>query len=84
MAEIMAGVEIYFFFHAVVDGGYSELFAGLEGWVRCAGAPKFDVDADDGHGLEMVMYRYEGLVGTVSIPATTKDWGCFSMVFVPR
>jgi hypothetical protein len=78
--ELMAPATIYFFFHPREDGGYTAIFSKLENWERCAAFPQYDIHNGD-HGLKMVMYKLEARGGTYSIPPTTKDRACFSMVF---
>ena len=73
--------SIYFFFHVRKDGGYTPLFANLEGWELCKEAPQYDIHSGH-HGLDMVMYRLEAKPGVYSIPRSTSDRGCFNMVFV--
>jgi hypothetical protein len=78
--ELMAPATIYFFFHPREDGGYTAIFSTLENWERCAAFPRYDIHNGD-HGLKMVMYKLEARAGAYSIPPTTKDRACFSMVF---
>ena len=79
--QLHAPAVVYFFFHEQVDGGYSAIFPGLEGWTRSAAYPQYDIHNGD-HGLKMTMYRLSAPPGTYSIPATTEDRACFNMVFV--
>jgi hypothetical protein len=78
--ELLAPAKIFFFFHHQVDGGYSEIFAKLKNWKRCAAAPQYDIRNGD-HGLKMVMYQLEADAGTYVIPPTTTDRACFNIVF---
>jgi len=78
--KLFSPAKIYFFFHHVVDGGYSEIFKGLKCWKPCALAPQYDIHNGD-HGLKMLMFKFEAEAGTYSIPPTTKDRACFGIVF---
>jgi|GEM_PF-6562162 len=78
--ELLAPAKIFFFFHYQVDGGYSEIFAKLKNWKRCAVAPQYDIRNGD-HGLKMVMFQLEADAGTYVIPPTTTDRACFNIVF---
>ncbi|MBC8479368.1 MAG: hypothetical protein H8D46_02790 [FCB group bacterium] len=74
--------DIYFFFHADKDGGYAEIFKNLAGWKRVEEAPQYDIHRGS-HGLDMIMYHLKSDTGEVTIPASTIDRACFSMVFQP-
>ncbi len=78
--ELFFPVTIYFFFHYKVDGGYSEIFPTLTNWKKCDDAPQYDIHNGD-HGLKMVMYKMDAEAGVYTIPPTTKDRACFSIVF---
>lgn len=71
---------VFVFFHAETDGGYGKIFDALDGWHRSARTPQYDV-AHGTHGLKMVMYQRSMTPGRYQIPATTRDRGCFSIVF---
>ncbi|MBN2712327.1 MAG: hypothetical protein JXR97_07805 [Planctomycetes bacterium] len=74
---------VYFFFHHTVEGGYSEIFAGLNGWEHCGTAPQYDIHNGE-HGLRMVMYKLSTQAGTYTIPPTIKDKACFNFVVHPE
>ncbi len=76
-------IEVYFFFHYKVDGGYSEIFPNLDGWKKLNIAPQYDIHNGD-HGLKMIMYKKVLKKGSYVIPPTTKDKACFSIVFKNR
>jgi hypothetical protein len=78
--ELLSPATVYFFFHDTVDGGYSKIFKNLNGWKRSKFFPQYDIHNGD-HGLKMVMYQLDADIGKYSIPATTKDNGCFNLVF---
>ncbi|MEL6811564.1 MAG: hypothetical protein AAFP76_09540 [Bacteroidota bacterium] len=78
--ELLRPTTIYFFFHATTDGGYSQIFEELETWQRLPNAPQYDIHNGD-HGLDMTLYKLEGTPGIHTIPATTEDRACFSIVF---
>lgn len=78
--ELSSPAKVYFFFHEGGDGGYSAIFAKLDGWKRSSSFPQYDIHNGD-HGLRMVMYQLEAGAGTYSIPATTADRACFNIVF---
>ncbi len=78
---VSAPTKIYFFFHYQVDGGYSDIFARLNGWHLCPQAPQYDIYNGD-HGLKMLMYEIDADSGTYTIPATTEERACFSIVFI--
>ena len=78
--DILKPTTISFFFHSKVDGGFSEIFENLDGWEKMSLAPQYDIHNGD-HGLDMTLYRLEAQPGAYSIPATTKDRACFSIVF---
>lgn len=79
--EFLVPSIVYFFFHGLVDGGYTEIFPRLEGWKRCSQAPEYDV-LNGAHGRNMTMYKRSFELGEVhSIPPTTHDRACFSIVF---
>lgn len=78
--EVRKPATVYFFFHSRVDGGYSQIFAGLPAWKKHDQAPQYDVKNGD-HGLDMTMYFMHVDPGSYSIPATTADRACFSIVF---
>lgn len=78
--ELLSPAIIYFFFHRNVDGGYNKIFNSLEGWEKCKEAPKYDI-YNGTHGHDMVMYKMIADQGLYTIPPTTKDKACFSIVF---
>jgi hypothetical protein len=78
--ELVSPATVYFFFHDKVDGGYTSIFETLPNWQRSDVFPQYDIHNGD-HGLKMVMYKLEADAGSYSIPATTKDRACFSIVF---
>lgn len=80
MMDILKPTTVSFFFHSRVDGGYSEIFQELDGWEKMSPAPQYDIHNGD-HGLDMTLYQFDAPVGRISIPATTKDRACFSIVF---
>lgn len=81
--EVYEPMTIYFFFHSGVDGGYSNIFSNLEGWVKCTIAPQYDIDNGD-HGKDMTMYRFEAKKGIYLIPPTSKENACFNIVFIMK
>lgn len=80
--ELRSDATIYFFFHVKEDGGYSNIFAELDGWEKCTEFPKYDINNGD-HGLNMIMYKLKAKPGIYVIPPTTKENACFNMVFQP-
>lgn len=78
--DIVKPTTVSFFFHSSVDGGYSQIFEHLDGWEKISPAPQYDIHNGD-HGLDMTLYQLDALPGIISIPATTKDRACFSIVF---
>jgi len=78
--DILRPMTVSFFFHSRVDGGYSQIFEDLEGWTKMSPAPQYDIHNGD-HGLDMTLYQYDATIGLLSIPATTKDRACFSIMF---
>lgn len=78
--DILKPTTISFFFHSKVDGGYSQIFEHLDGWEKMSHAPQYDIYNGD-HGLDMTLYQMNAQPGIYSIPATTKDRACFSIVF---
>lgn len=78
--EILKPTTVSFFFHSRVDGGYSQIFENLDGWKKISPAPQYDIHNGD-HGLDMTLYQLDAQPGMYSIPATTKDRACFSIVF---
>jgi len=78
--DILEPTTISFFFHSTVDGGYSQIFENLDGWEKTNPAPQYDIHNGD-HGLDMTLYLLNAQPGIYSIPATTKDRACFSIIF---
>lgn len=78
--EILKPTTVSFFFHSRVDGGYSQIFEQLDGWKKISPAPQYDIYNGD-HGLDMTLYQLDASPGFITIPATTKDRACFSIVF---
>lgn len=78
--ELLTSADIYFFFHHASDGGYTDIFPNLEGWKRSESAPQYDIH-NGTHGLNMIMYHLDANAGIYTIPATTKDKACLSIVF---
>ncbi|NOR46113.1 MAG: hypothetical protein GQ534_11060 [Candidatus Delongbacteria bacterium] len=78
--DLLKPAKIYFFFHSEVDGGYSDIFSNLDNWELSQEAPQYDI-LNGSHGLEMTMYELDAEAGIYSIPPTTKDRGCFNIVF---
>ena len=78
--EVLKPTTISFFFHSKVDGGYSQIFENLDGWEKMDTAPQYDIH-NGNHGLDMTLYQKNAQPGIYSIPATTKDRACFSVVF---
>jgi len=78
--EVLKPSTISFFFHSKVDGGYSQIFENLDGWEKMDTAPQYDIH-NGNHGLDMTLYQKNVQPGIYSIPATTKDRACFSIVF---
>jgi len=72
-------VTVYFFFHDIFDGGYTEIFKNLPLWRRTSLRPQYDI-ANGEHGLSMITYVAVLPEGTYSIPPTTEDKACFSLV----
>lgn len=78
--ELFESAMVYFFFHETVDGGYSEIFKKLNGWLECYDTPKYDI-YNGSHGLKMKMYKKHHEKGVYQIPETTKARACFSIGF---
>jgi hypothetical protein len=78
--DILEPTTVSFFFHSIVDGGYSQIFENLDGWKKASPAPQYDILNGD-HGLDMTIYQFNAHRGNYSIPATTEDRACFSIVF---
>ena len=78
--DILKPTTVSFFFHSNLDGGYSQIFENLEGWEKMSPAPQYDI-YNGNHGLDMTLYQLDAQPGIYSIPATTKDRACFSIVF---
>lgn len=78
--EVIEPTVISFFFHSQVDGGYSKLFVGLDGWTQVHPAPQYDI-YNGTHGQDMTLFKYVAMPGVYTIPATTEDRACFSIVF---
>tara|TARA_B100001559_G_C16435368_1_gene591772 strand:+ start:217 stop:654 length:438 start_codon:yes stop_codon:yes gene_type:complete len=73
---------VYFFFHSVVDGGYSKIFEELTNWEKCEYFPKYDIKNPNGHGLTMDMYKTKIAPNEeIIIPPTTKERACCNIVF---
>ena len=76
--ELLEPATIYFFFHSIVDGGYSEIFKNLNGWEQCYDTPKYDIH-NGNHGLTMTMYKKIAEKGVYQIQPTIKDKACFNI-----
>lgn len=77
--ELLRPATVFFFFHRSSDGGYSQIFSNKEGWEKCELAPQYDIN-NGTHGLDMLMYKLEGEVGTYYIDSSTEERGCVSIV----
>lgn len=77
--ELFQPATVYFFFHESSDGGYSQIFPNLKGWIKCQSAPKYDIK-NGSHGLDMNMYKLNGKTGTYWIKPSTEQRGCVNIV----
>lgn len=84
---VLKECTIYFIFHNIADGNYTEILKGAPEWSKCNSAPQYDIygiDGDPTHGLDMNMYKLEAKPGTYHIPpggrSKASDWSCWNIV----
>jgi len=87
-------VLVYFIFHDICDGNYTNIFKDLEEWEKCTEAPQYDIDPsphnhpDREHGKPQTMYKLRSTKpGIYRIPTSEKsknnrDWYTCNLVFV--